>query len=138
MVFKLIGTLACIVLISFFAGFNLDHKCDVFVFFTTIRDAPVFLTIVVSFAAGILFTIPFAFGHRITKKDGEKRERKNQTGRTLPFLRRKEAGNAAARGKTASTAAPAQDARTDAASSDAGASADGRNAAAGQGNGENA
>ena len=41
-----------------FVIFNLGNKCDINLGFTRIREAPVFLTILISFFAGMLCTIP--------------------------------------------------------------------------------
>lgn len=78
MVIKLLGTIAGLVVLAFFMGFNLDNKCNVNILFKTFENVPVFITIMISFAAGILFTLPFAFGHKIlkAKKAKEKEEKK--------------------------------------------------------------
>lgn len=61
---RLITTIVCLVLLSFFAGFNLDNKCNVNLLFHTFQNVPVFFTIITSFVVGIVFTIPFAFIRR--------------------------------------------------------------------------
>lgn len=68
---KLITTIICLILLAFFAGFNLDNKCDVNLLFHTFKNVPVFFTIIVSFVVGIIFTIPFAFFHRKQNKTSE-------------------------------------------------------------------
>lgn len=57
MVLKLIITILIIVLISFFTGFNLQNVCDIWLFGKTFSNVPVFITALISFAAGILATL---------------------------------------------------------------------------------
>ena len=75
MIVRLISSIVALVIIAFFAGFNLENKCDVNLLFYTFKDAPVFFTVVFSFVAGVIFTIPFAFFFR-TKKKGTERLKK--------------------------------------------------------------
>lgn len=70
MVMRLISTIIVLVVIAFFAGFNLENKCDVNLLFYTFKNTPVFFTIIFSFVAGIIFTLPFAFFARGKKKNG--------------------------------------------------------------------
>ncbi len=77
MVLRLIGTIVGLVVIAFFVGFNLDNRCDVSVIFHTFKAAPVFITILISFIAGALFTMPFAFLFRARRK-------KERGGRAVP------------------------------------------------------
>ena len=50
------------VLIAVFTGFNIGNVCDVNVIFHTFHKVPVFITIIVSFVAGIVVALPFSFG----------------------------------------------------------------------------
>ena len=50
------------VLIAVFTGFNIRNVCDVNVIFHTFHKVPVFITIIVSFVAGIVVALPFSFG----------------------------------------------------------------------------
>lgn len=79
MVIRLIGTIIIIVIMAFFVGFNLDNKCNVNLLFKTFENVPVFITIMISFAAGIIFTLPVAlsFRHKKAKKDQQKKEKKS-------------------------------------------------------------
>lgn len=86
MVANLISIIIGIVFIAFFAGFNLDNKCDVSLVFYTFKNIPVFFTILVSFAVGMLCALPFALIHRSKKakkikekKTDEKNDIKNPT-----------------------------------------------------------
>lgn len=79
MVVNLIAIILGIVLIACFAGFNLDNKCDVNLLFHTFKDTPVFFTILISFAVGMLSALPFAFIHRAKKARKIKAEKKNKS-----------------------------------------------------------
>lgn len=72
MIANLISIIVGIVFIAFFAGFNLDNKCDVSLVFYTFRQIPVFFTILVSFAVGMLCSLPFALVHRTKKSKAQK------------------------------------------------------------------
>lgn len=68
MIIKLLGTILSLVVLAFFIGFNLDNKCNVNVLFYTFQNVPVFITIIISFVVGVLFTMPFAFSYKSEKK----------------------------------------------------------------------
>ena len=80
MVIRLIGTIIIIIIMAFFVGFNLDNKCNVNLLFKTFENVPVFITIMISFAAGIIFTLPVAlsFRHKKAKKEEQKKEKKEK------------------------------------------------------------
>lgn len=80
MVIRLIGTIIIIVIMAFFVGFNLDNKCNVNLLFKTFENVPVFITIMISFATGIIFTLPVAlsFRHKKAKKEEQKKEKKEK------------------------------------------------------------
>ncbi len=61
MVLKLIFTIALLVAAAFFTGLNLKNSCDVWFFVKTFPNVPIFVTILISFAAGILVTLPAVF-----------------------------------------------------------------------------
>lgn len=61
MVFKLIFTIALLVAVAVFSGFNLDNRCNIWLFGKVFTNAPIFMTILVSFAAGIVVTLPAVF-----------------------------------------------------------------------------
>lgn len=65
--------------IALFAGFNLSHTCDVSVIFHTFKSVPVFITIIISFVAGVLVTLPFAIFRKpiFSKKKAKANETKN-------------------------------------------------------------
>ena len=71
---KLIGTMILLVAVTIFCGFNLDNKCDVSVIFYTFKSVPAFLTVLISFFAGIIVMTPFTIGK--SRKNMEKKEEK--------------------------------------------------------------
>ena len=65
---KLIGTIILLILVTIFAGVNLDNKCDITFIFYTFKDIPVFMTVIISFAIGAILMIPFTLGRGKKKK----------------------------------------------------------------------
>lgn len=61
MVLKLIFTIALLVAVAIFSGFNLDNRCNIWLFGKVFTNAPIFMSILVSFAAGIVVTLPAVF-----------------------------------------------------------------------------
>ena len=57
---KLIAVLVLVVLVAVFTGFNLENKCTIW-FFHNFTDIPVFASLLVSFLAGVIVTLPFTF-----------------------------------------------------------------------------
>lgn len=76
MPFKLIGTIILLILVTIFAGVNLDNKCDITFVFYTFKDIPVFMTVIISFAIGAILMLPFTLGRK-KKKNCPKAESKN-------------------------------------------------------------
>lgn len=68
---KLIGSLIVAAIAALFTGYNLDNKCDVWIFHT-FEQVPVALTIIVSLMAGVLITLPFTMGKNAPRKPTEK------------------------------------------------------------------
>lgn len=68
MIIRLLGTILSLVVLAFFVGFNLDNKCNVNMLVYTFQNVPVFITIIISFVVGVLFTMPFAFSYKSQKK----------------------------------------------------------------------
>ncbi len=71
MPFKLLGTVILLVLVTVFCGFNNGdgYRCNVNLLFRTFTDVPVFLTVIASFACGMIVTLPFTFGKRRRRAD---------------------------------------------------------------------
>lgn len=76
MVFKLIFLIVILVLFSFFTGFNLDNKSNIWLFFKTYENVPVFMNTLISFAFGLLMSLPIALSRkfRYQKKMEQKLE----------------------------------------------------------------
>lgn len=59
MPWKLIFFILVLILATLFIGFNLDNACNVSFGVYTFENVPVFMSILLAFAAGILVMIPF-------------------------------------------------------------------------------
>ena len=59
MPWRLIKFIIIFAVLLLFIVFNLDNKSDIGFGFAKIRDAPVYLVILLSILAGMLFTLPF-------------------------------------------------------------------------------
>ncbi len=68
MPWKLILFLICLVLTTFFIGFNLENSCNIHIGFKTYENVPVFLTVLVSFALGAIVAFLFSLGLKFSKK----------------------------------------------------------------------
>ena len=62
MPWRLILFAVFLVLLVVFVGVNLDNKCAVSLIFVTYQNVPVYISILVAFALGMLIMIPFTFG----------------------------------------------------------------------------
>ena len=63
-----------IIIFALFLGFivlNLEHRSDISFGFISFPDIPVFLSVLASFAVGILFSIPLAFSMGRKKKKNQ-------------------------------------------------------------------
>lgn len=103
---KLLGTIILLVVVTIFCGFNLDdvNKCDVSVVFYTFHKVPVFLTVLVSFLAGMLVMSPFAFfKKKMSKEQIQQAAEKNKADETKAAERAaKKADKAEAKAKSRS------------------------------------
>lgn len=61
---RLIGVILVVTLLVTFIGLNLENVTDIAFGFYTFRDIPVFLTILASFALGLLAALPAVLVHR--------------------------------------------------------------------------
>lgn len=77
MIAKLISLIAILVLFAFFMGFNLDNKCNIWLFYKTFENVPAFMNSLISFAFGVLCTLPFALVRKY-KKTREIEQRENE------------------------------------------------------------
>ncbi len=76
MPWKLILFLLCLVLTTFFVGFNLDNSCNINLGFKTYENVPVFLTVLISFAAGVIIAFLFTLGMRLSSADKKSHQAK--------------------------------------------------------------
>ncbi|AEE16072.1 hypothetical protein [Treponema brennaborense] len=89
MPWRLISFIVCLILITIFAGFNLDNKCNISFGFTVLPNIPIFLSLMASFLIGVVVMLPFTFGKR-------RKDRRSQPGASaVP----NEAGKSSAAGK---------------------------------------
>ncbi len=72
---KLLFALILVVLVACFTGFNLNNKCDLWLFYT-FKDLPIFATVIASFACGVLVTLPFTFGKKRKSEDNLLKEKR--------------------------------------------------------------
>ncbi len=59
MKFKIILIVLIITIEAIFAGLNMKNVSDISFGFTTLKDVPVFLSILISFVSGALIVLPF-------------------------------------------------------------------------------
>jgi uncharacterized membrane protein YciS (DUF1049 family) len=76
MPWRLIFFIVILAIFLAFIAFNLENKCDISFGFTKIEDVHVFLTIFVSFALGLLCTLPFVVRALMLRKDFENKAKK--------------------------------------------------------------
>jgi uncharacterized integral membrane protein len=69
MPWRLIGFILLFGIFLVFIAFNLDNPCTIDFGFREVQAVPVFFPIFVSFALGMLCTLPFVFGIRKKRKD---------------------------------------------------------------------
>lgn len=101
MPFKLILFILCMIIVAAFTGFNLENVCDINFGFVRFEKVPVFLTILFSFLAGIVVTLPFTFGKRKTTAAAK-------TEKKLFAKKEKIAKNASVKTSEENTVLPAQ------------------------------
>lgn len=70
---KLIITVLLMAFAAVFTGFNLDNKCNIWLFHV-FNDVPVYVTIFSSFIAGVFIMIPFTVGKGSRKSEKKSRE----------------------------------------------------------------
>ena len=76
---KLIGTIILLVIVTIFCGFNLENKCNISFVFYTFENVSVFITVMVSFFAGVLVMTPFAlFKKKMSREEITQASRKIQ------------------------------------------------------------
>ena len=73
---KFIFIIFMMVLASIFTGLNIGNKCDVW-FFHSFKDVPVYMTILISFLAGVFVTFLFG-GSKKNAYDERRREKEDR------------------------------------------------------------
>lgn len=71
MPWKLVGFIICLVLGTCFAGFNLENCCNISFGFHTFENIPIFLSLIIAFACGVVVTLPFTV---IKKKSAKEKQ----------------------------------------------------------------
>lgn len=86
---KLLFLIVCLVLVALFTGFNLNNSCNVSFGFKEFENVPIFMTILFSFLAGIVFALPFTLIRKNKKVKPPKTEKLPKTQKTKRFFGRK-------------------------------------------------
>ena len=83
MKFKIILIVLIITVEAVFAGLNMNNVSDISFGFKTLKDVPVFLSILISFVSGAVIVLPFTLirGKKKIKNSSEKTFKKKK----LPF-----------------------------------------------------
>lgn len=76
MLLRLICTIILMVLVAVFAGFNIGNSCSINLLFHKFENIPVFVTILFSFAAGVIVMLPFTVGKQYFADRRAKAEKK--------------------------------------------------------------
>ena len=92
MPFKLIGIIILLVLVTIFCGFNLGdaYRCDINFVFVTLHKIPAFLTVLISFFAGVLVMTPFTFIKKRMSKEEIEQDAEKQKQLELKNARKEE------------------------------------------------
>jgi len=59
MTFKMVAFLLLLIIIAVFSAFNLSNTSDISFGFYTIKNVPIFLSLLISFIAGAIMMLPF-------------------------------------------------------------------------------
>lgn len=78
MPFKFILFLLSIVIVAFFVGFNLDHRCDVSLILYTFKNVPIIISLVAAYVLGALSVLPVLLGSRKKKRLAKKEKEAKQ------------------------------------------------------------
>jgi len=76
---KMLGMIILLVIITVFAGLNLDNKCNINLIFRQFKDVPIFFSLLLSFLCGMIFMLPYALGkrHRDSRKHNADEKKMN-------------------------------------------------------------
>lgn len=100
MPWKLVGFIICLVLGTCFAGFNLGNSCNISFGFKTFENVPIFFSLIVAFALGVMVTLPFT----VIKKKSAKDRKAQAEERAMKKLQKAQAQEAKAAKKEAKAA----------------------------------
>ena len=81
---KLIGTIILLILVTIFAGINIDNKCIIDFGFYKTPELPVFITVIASFVLGLIVMFPFTLGRKKSKKCPKNPDKADMTGKETP------------------------------------------------------
>ena len=101
MPWKLVGFIICLILGTCFAGFNLENSCNISFGFKTFQNVPIFFSLIVAFALGVIVTLPFT----VIKKKSAKDRKVQAEERAMKKLQKAQAQEAKAAKKEAKSLA---------------------------------
>lgn len=101
MPWKLVGFIVCLVLGTCFAGFNLGNSCNISFGFHTFENIPIFFSLIIAFACGVVVTLPFTI---IKKKTAKERQALAEK-KTLKKIKREQEKEAKAKASAEKAAA---------------------------------
>lgn len=101
MPWKLVGFIICLILGTCFAGFNLENSCNISFGFKTFQNVPIFFSLIVAFAIGVIVTLPFT----VIKKKSAKDRKAQAEERAMKKLQKAQAQEAKAAKKEAKSLA---------------------------------
>ena len=100
MPWKLVGFIICLVLGTCFAGFNLGNSCNISFGFKTFENVPIFFSLIVACALGVMVTLPFT----VIKKKSAKDRKAQAEERAMKKLQKAQAQEAKAAKREAKAA----------------------------------
>jgi len=84
MPWKLIFFTIILVLITIFIGFNLENTCNVWLFYTSFENVPIFISTIIAFALGVFVMIPFTLRKKHSVPEKQKTEKKQKKSSPAP------------------------------------------------------
>jgi mannitol-specific phosphotransferase system IIBC component len=101
MPWKLVGFIICLVLGTCFAGYNLGNNCNISFGFHTFENVPIFFSLIVAFACGVVVTLPFT----VIKKKSAKEKKVQAEERAMKKIKKEQEKEAKALALAEKTAA---------------------------------
>lgn len=94
MPWKLIFFTIILVCITIFIGFNLENTCNVWLFYTSFENVPIFISTIIAFALGVFVMIPFVLlknrssdeKQKVEKQKAEKKQKKHSVVAASPVF----------------------------------------------------